>query len=138
MDRLNVAGRTLLRSIAAAVPVCLAACGGWVRADHITDLAPEAAERVQVWRADSRTTLSAVRVAADTLTGLPWPQPGPCDTCRVAFPVVEIDSVRVSAGTTELGTTGTVAAAVVVVILAWPFIEGILGIFVFFASGPGS
>ena len=49
---------------------------------------------VEVWLGGRRMTLHGVRVNSDSLSGVPIRKPPECDSCRVAFPLVAIDSLR--------------------------------------------
>lgn len=51
-------------------------------------------QELEVWRGRAALTLHGVRVAGDSLTGVPIWKPPDCDSCRVSVPVSGIDSIR--------------------------------------------
>jgi hypothetical protein len=51
-------------------------------------------QQAEVWRGVRVERLHAVIVTADSLSGVPFLRPRDCDTCRVALPRTEVDSVR--------------------------------------------
>lgn len=51
-------------------------------------------QELEVWQGRKAMTLHGVRIAGDSLTGVPAWKPPACDSCRVAIPVSEIDSIR--------------------------------------------
>lgn len=79
---------------------------------------------VRVWHDGASHTLRAVALTADSLSGVPWQHDPACERCRVAFPLVALDSVRT--GRSDLRGVGAAAGVavglavyVVVVFLAW-------------------
>jgi hypothetical protein len=60
-----------------------------------SDLTPR--YRLQVWSAGRSQVLHAVRLERDTLSGVPYWQAPECDSCRVALPSEQVDSIRVRA-----------------------------------------
>lgn len=54
----------------------------------------EPRQELEVWRGRAALTLHGVRVAGDSLTGVPIWKPPDCDSCRVSVPVSGIDSIR--------------------------------------------
>ena len=55
---------------------------------------PATERRFQVWTKGESFELHAVRMTPDTLAGVLFWQDPACDSCRVAIPRAEIDSVR--------------------------------------------
>jgi hypothetical protein len=80
---------------------------------------------LEVWQATQATTLHAVVVTPDSLTGVPvWQSPS-CDPCRVAIPLPAIDSIReVSTDKAALGTVAYVAGFAAVALLVWQAAAG--------------
>jgi hypothetical protein len=75
---------------------------------------PPARRRFQVWTADEAQILHAVRTANDTLSGVPFWQDPKCDSCRVAIPTAQVDSIRVRTGSVQ--NTAVLAGALVLLI----------------------
>lgn len=80
--------------VAATISVALWGCGaGWRRADiGRQEFAPR--QQVQVWRQSSAAQWHGVKVAADSISGIPYNRPVECDSCRISFPLASVDSVR--------------------------------------------
>ena len=51
-------------------------------------------QQLEVWQGREARTLHGVRIAGDSLTGVPAWKPPDCDSCRVTVPVRGIDSIR--------------------------------------------
>ena len=104
----------LLRSISVLLVLLMGswACGGgWRRLESVTPRVFPTRTQVQVWQGRGSTLLHAVRLNSDTLSGVPFTQAPTCDSCRVEFPLNEVDSLR--EGSKERGffrTTGLVVA----------------------------
>jgi hypothetical protein len=72
-----------------------AGCGaGWRRTAELPPGALPSGRQAEVWRGGRVERLHAVIITADSLSGSPFLRPRDCDTCRVAFPRAEVDSVR--------------------------------------------
>ena len=85
------------KRISCVVVVALlgSACGGWQRLDDLTpDTLPQR-QQVQVWSAGKARVLHAVRIGGDSITGVPFQLSPTCDSCRVAIPRADVDSLRV-------------------------------------------
>lgn len=90
----------------------------WVSAGTATGVAtdPPTRKRFQLWAAGQAQVLHSVRTRNDTLSGVPyWQHPG-CDSCRVAIPTAQVDSVRVRTGSER--NTGVLLGAVALIIWA--------------------
>jgi hypothetical protein len=90
------------RPVAVAGLCLVNACGaGW----HREEVGPESQlpprQQVQVWTGQRSRVLHAVRVGADSLTGVPFHLPADCDSCRVVVPSGVVDSIRL--GSQERG-----------------------------------
>ena len=73
----------------------LAGCtAGWHRVAAPPDTAFERRQQVQVWQGTHARIVHAVRFTSDSLIGVPFQLPPSCDTCAVAIPRAEIDSLR--------------------------------------------
>jgi hypothetical protein len=51
-------------------------------------------QEIEVWRDSNAVTLHGVRIAAESLTGVPLWRPPECDSCRVTIPLQAVDSLR--------------------------------------------
>ena len=61
--------------------------------------------------------LHAMRISADSLSGVPFIRPVDCDSCRVRFARTEIDSIRLGDPTAGLwSTVGLVVVGPVLVL----------------------
>jgi hypothetical protein len=56
--------------------------------------ATEARARYQVWSHGEDRILWSVRIGADTVSGVPYWRDPACDSCRIAIPRPEVDSIR--------------------------------------------
>jgi hypothetical protein len=86
----------MLRDVAAVTATLLvAACGaGWHQPAPVPLGALPARQQVQVWRAGNPVRWHAVRISADSVSGIPFLQPVTCDTCRTQVPRASVDSLR--------------------------------------------
>lgn len=105
----------------AAVTSLFAACAIGPR---IVPIPPAGAlpprQDLEVWQDTRVTTLHAVVVTGDSLSGVPIRQSPSCDSCRIAFHLAAIDSVRqVSTDKAALGTLGYVAGFAIVTFVVW-------------------
>jgi len=81
--------------IAALMAVCLLSqgCGaGWHRVGLVGPYAT--GQQAQVWHGGRVEQWHAVVVRADSVTGVPYVNSVSCDSCRVAIPRAEVDSIR--------------------------------------------
>ncbi|MEP6686820.1 MAG: hypothetical protein ABJC36_00635 [Gemmatimonadales bacterium] len=87
--RRRIAGRPLFALV-------LSGCGaGW---RSLPPLAPSALppdQQVQVWSQGKARQWHGVLVTADSVSGVPFLRPLPCDSCRLALPRAQVDSLRV-------------------------------------------
>jgi hypothetical protein len=51
-------------------------------------------QELEVWQGREAITLHGVRIAGDSLSGVPTWKPPNCDSCRVAVSVHGVDSIR--------------------------------------------
>ena len=51
-------------------------------------------QQVQVWRQGKAWRLHGVAIGSDSVTGVPFLAPLPCDSCRIAIPRAAVDSLR--------------------------------------------
>ncbi len=94
-----------------------AACGaGWrpIPVAAPSDLPPR--QQVQVWRRGEALQLHGLRLTEDSVSGIPYLQPLTCDSCRIAIPRTEMDSLRTgNPGKGFWGTVGLGLLALLVV-----------------------
>lgn len=76
--------------------VLLGGCTSLRSTVPLEQVATEAAPRTkyQVWSGGSPQVLIALRVTADSVSGVPYWMPPACDSCRVALPRSAVDSIR--------------------------------------------
>jgi hypothetical protein len=94
--------------------VLIAAC---VPSAQRVGLAPgvviEPGQVLAVWHADTADTLRAVQVTDSLVTGIPYSDPVECDSCRVTWPLAEIDSATDLASRRDQLMPGALSAAAV-------------------------
>jgi hypothetical protein len=66
----------------------------WTRIEIAPDSWPPPRRDFEVWTGGRIRTLHAVRITADSLTGVPFFRPPDCDSCRISIPMRQIDSLR--------------------------------------------
>lgn len=105
----------------------LTGCGaGWRSLPPLapSELPPD--QQVQVWSRGSARQWHGVMVTAETISGIPFVRPLSCDSCRLAIPRAEVDSLR--AGSPPSGfwkTAGLlVAGTLVALYLTGSYIPG--------------
>lgn len=77
------------------IAVLNAACGaGWHQQNPAPSGALSPRQQVQVWQMGSAVRWHAVRVSADSVSGIPFIMPTTCDTCRIQLPRASVDSIR--------------------------------------------
>lgn len=82
-------------------------------------------QQVEVWGGDQTTTLHAVRVVEDEVTGVAYWKPVDCDSCRVSIPLEGVDSIRAVAGErSAIVVVASAVAAAAVVLIVWRASEG--------------
>lgn len=87
--------RLPLRPIAALLATLpSAACGAGWRAVTVEPREVPPRQQAQLWVAAGPLQVHGLRVTGDSISGIPFLQPLACDSCRVAFPRAEVDSVR--------------------------------------------
>jgi hypothetical protein len=71
-------------------------CGaGWHRPQSVLPASLPPRQQVQVWRNGTALQWHAVRLTADSISGIPFLQPVQCDSCRTSLPRATVDSLRV-------------------------------------------
>ncbi len=68
---------------------------GWRRVDIQADQPWPERQRIQVWHGARNEQWHAVRLTRDSVSGVPFIQPPRCDSCRLALPLSEVDSLRI-------------------------------------------
>ncbi|HEU4699810.1 MAG TPA: hypothetical protein VFS40_11565 [Gemmatimonadales bacterium] len=84
-----------------------------------------ATQAVRLWRQGEEVTLRAVRLTADSVTGVPWRLDPGCAACRVGYALAELDSLRT--GRTDLRSVGAVAATAAIMVILGIGIERSFG-----------
>jgi hypothetical protein len=85
-----------MRSLALFLLLLQPACGaGWRRPPQLPAAGFDERQQVRVWYDGSSRQLHGVVFMHDSLSGIPFFRPLDCDSCRVAVPRAEIDSVQV-------------------------------------------
>jgi hypothetical protein len=70
-------------------------CGaGWHRPRAELPAPLPARQQVQIWRNGVALQWHAVRLTADSVSGISFLQPVQCDSCRVSVPRATVDSLR--------------------------------------------
>ena len=92
----------------------LCGCGAWTRVELVSDTTLAPRQQVQVWRGSHKRLLHAVRLKGDSLVGVPFQRPPSCDSCRVAIPRSEVDSLRLG----SMEGAGMAMSAVPFILLA--------------------
>ena len=104
--------------IVALTAVCLLSqgCGaGWHRVDLVGPY--RTGQQVQVWHDKRVEQWHAVVVRADSVTGVPYVNSVSCDSCRVAIPRAEVDSIRLGDPVAGFWKTAGLIVAIPMVIL---------------------
>ena len=79
----------------AAVLVAVSACGaGWHREPALETRQVAARQQAQVWQHGVANQWHALRITADSVSGIPFFRPITCDSCRRSFPRAEVDSIQ--------------------------------------------
>lgn len=113
---------TRRRAIAAAVAATLLISGcsaQWRRVPVATSGAYPARQRLQVYHERRVEDWHSVRLGADSISGVPFFRPPTCDSCRVALPRTQVDSVRAGNPGAAVGRTVAVVAVVTALLMAW-------------------
>ena len=70
-------------------------CGaGWHRPRSQLPATLPPRQQVQIWRNGAPLRWHAVRITADSVSGISFLRPVQCDSCRVAVPRAGVDSLR--------------------------------------------
>jgi hypothetical protein len=86
-------------------------CGaGWHRPDAVAPGSWPPRQQVQVWADSQISRWHGVVVRGDSISGVPYVRALDCDSCRRAFPLDQVDSVRV--GNPEAGLLKTLGLVV--------------------------
>src|ERR1700675_550378 len=73
----------------------LQACGaGWHRPPDLERARLSPRQQVQVWHRGRAERWHGLRFLADSVSGISAFRPVDCDSCRVALPRAEVDSIR--------------------------------------------
>lgn len=87
--------RHLRSALVLAALLPQAACGaGWHRIEPATPSNLPKRQQVQVWQGERKLQLHAVRLAGDSISGVPYVQSPDCDSCRVSLPRASVDSLK--------------------------------------------
>ena len=78
-----------------AVLAFLQGCGaGWHQPAEAGPTSFEPRQQIQIWRGTTVDRWHAVKVASDTISGIPYLDPLDCGSCRIALPQTAVDSIR--------------------------------------------
>ena len=89
-------------------------CAGWTRLALPSDTTLAPRQQVQVWSGSHARVLHAVRLSGDSLVGVPFQKPPSCDSCRIAIPRSDVDSLRLG----NMETPGIAGSALPFILLA--------------------
>ncbi len=82
--------------------VSVTGCGaGWRRVYHASAGPADGQQQAQVWQRGEYTRLHAVEIRDSVISGVHFMSPTNCVSCRVLFPLAQVDSIRF--GTPEQG-----------------------------------
>src|SRR6267142_6623677 len=88
---------TMLRFLCLLLVLLAGACGtnhlAWRRLDQPTPLKPD--DVVWIWGGGSAQKWHAVVITRDSVSGVSYELPLPCDSCRRSLPRSQIDSMQV-------------------------------------------
>jgi len=82
------------RRLTLLLMLTLGACARWTTARPPYPADFPRRQQVQVWTQTQAYRLHAVAIRNDTLSGVPFTLPPECDSCRVALPLTQIDSLK--------------------------------------------
>jgi hypothetical protein len=95
------------------------ACGaGWRRRP---DLAPgplSPRQQAQVWHQGRAERWHALIISPDSISGVPYLRPLDCDSCRLALPRTQVDSVRLGKPVAGFWKTAGLVVGIPVLVLA--------------------
>ena len=93
------------------------ACGaGWHRQNPAPSGALSPRQQVQVWQGGTALRWHAVRISADSVSGVPFLKSIGCNSCRTSVPLASVDSLRL--GNPVAGFWKTVGAITGTFVLA--------------------
>jgi hypothetical protein len=100
-----------------AILLSTTACGaGWRSVSQIGPKTFQPYQQAQLWTEDGMVRLHALRLADDSVSGIPFLQPLACDSCRIAFSRERVDSIRVGDPTGGFwGTLSLITVAALIV-----------------------
>ena len=105
-----------------ALALWLPACVNWSHAQAPLPQTLAPSRQVKVWSSERTWRLHAVEWTGDSLVGVPFQSPPKCDTCRVAIPLAEVDSLKTGASPETLSMVllvGLPIAIITVGALLW-------------------
>ena len=98
-------------------------CGaGWHRPRSALPATLAPRQQVQVWQDGAALQWHAVRLTAESVSGIPFLQPVECDSCRIAVARVTVDSSRLGNPVASFWKTMGLVTAIVftpVIIYCW-------------------
>lgn len=98
----------------------LTACAGWQRSVLLPaeSLPPRA--RRQIWVGRTAHEVHSVVVRGDSISAVPVWRPPECDSCRIAFALAEVDSLRAPDVHSEVVVIGGVLLVALLIISRLP------------------
>ena len=111
----RIAAGILIVATAMAPPGCTA---GWHQPSPVETARLDSRQQVQVWRRGAAVRWHAVRVSADSISGVPYLRPVGCDSCRLSYPRAAVDSIRLGQPVAAFWKTVGVVVGVGLAILA--------------------
>ena len=100
--------------------VLSASCGaGWHRPEQLEPGPLSPRQQVQVFAHQGLLRWHAVRIGADSISGIPYLRPVTCDSCRVALPRSSVDSLRLGDPVGGFWQTVGIVVAIPLAILIW-------------------
>ena len=91
MQAIVMVRRSLLASALLAAG-CTTKYVAWRRLDQPTPLKPD--DLVWIWSRGVVNKWHAVSIAQDSVSGIPYELPLPCDSCRRSLPRSQVDSIK--------------------------------------------
>jgi hypothetical protein len=100
------------------LPLTLSGCGaGWHRVDPDAG-SISARQQVQVWHDERFEQWHALQLSQDSISGVPYFRAIGCDSCRLALPRANVDSLRYGNPTAGFWKTVGLVVGVPAVIVA--------------------
>jgi hypothetical protein len=93
----------------------LSACVNWSHAQAPLPQALKPSTQVRVYTREQTLRLHAVTWAEDSLSGVPFQSPAKCDTCRVAIPLADVDSLKTGASAETLSIVLLVGVPIAII-----------------------